>query len=437
MSGTTRKEEYFMRKNSVLKLFIVILVIAVCAFLAYNEVKNENVRTGIDIRGGVSAILEPDIQGGSLTSEEISKGLDSAKIILDKRLEGRQIFDKIVTIDEIGKRIVVEIPWASGETTFNPQETINELGKTALLTFQEVDPDKYDENGIPLPTGKIVIQGTQVKDANPGRNPETGEWVVMLELDPSGAKDFAEATGRLVGQPIAIYMDNEFISAPRVSERIDGGSAIITGQTDAIEAGQLASTIRSGALPFRLVATKVDAISPQLGQGAMDVAVTAGIIGFILVCLFMLSMYRLPGLIADIALFALAVLTILAIAWTGMSITLPGIGGIILAIGMGVDANCIIFERIKEEMRAGKTIRASVDQGFNRAFSSIVDSNITTLITAVVLYALGSGPVKGFAFTLGIGVTISFVTAVTATKIMLQSVVSVDFAKNKWLYGVK
>lgn len=425
-----------MRKNSVFMLFVVILVIAVFAFLAANELKKDNVRTGIDIRGGVSAILEPDIKE-TLTSEEISKGLASAKTILDKRLEARQIYDKSVTVDEVGRRITVEIPWAPGETNFNPQETINELGKTALLTFQEVDINNMDENGDILPTGKIVLQGTQVKDANPGRDPQTNEWVVLLELDPSGTEAFAEATGRLVNQYIAIYMDEEFISVARVKQRIDGGSAVITGQADAVEAGQLASTIRSGSLPFRLVATKVDSISPQLGQGAMDVAVTAGIIGFILVCLFMLVVYRLPGLLADIGLFALAVMTILSVAWTGISITLPGIGGIILAIGMGVDANCVIFERIKEELREGKTLRASVDQGFHRAFSAVVDSNVTTLITAVVLYAMGSGPIKGFAMTLFIGVLLSFITAVTATRIMLQSVTGTKFAKNKWLYGVK
>lgn len=426
-----------MRRNSILKLFIVILVVAVCAFLALNEVRKDSIRTGIDIRGGVSAILEPGVEEGSLTDEEIDKGLDSAKTILDKRLDSRQIFDRNVNVDKINNRIIVEIPWAAGETNFNPQQTINELGKTALLTFQEVDMDKIDDNGNFLPTGRIVIQGTQVKDAFPAPNQENGGWVVALELDPSGVNDFAEATGRLVGQPIAIFMDDQFISAPRVNQRIDGGSAIITGQADAVEAGQLAATIRSGSLPFRLVATKVDSVSPQLGEGAMNVAINAGILGFILVCLYMLLVYRLPGLIANIGLLALAVITLLAIAWTGISITLPGIGGIILAIGMGVDANCVIFERIKEELRAGKTLRAAVDQGFNRAFAAVLDSNVTTLITAIVLYTMGSGPIKGFAMTLGIGVAISFVTAVTSTRIMLLSVTGIEFAKNKWLYGVK
>jgi len=426
-----------MRKNSILKLFVVIIVIIACTFLTFREVKNNKIRTGIDIRGGVSAVLEPDIEKGSLSSEELGKGLSSAKTILEKRLDGRGIFDRSINIDSINGRITVEIPWAAGETDFNPQKTINELGRTALLTFQEVDEDKIDENGYFLPTGRIVLQGTQVKDANPARHPDTGEWIVVLDLDPSGTESFAEATGRLKGKRIAIFMDDQYISAPLVKDRIEGGSAIITGQADAVEAGNLAATIRSGSLPFRLVAVKVDSISPQLGTGAMNVAITAGITGFILVCLFMLIYYRLPGLIANIALFGLIMIQLLVISWTGISITLPGIGGIILAIGMGVDANVIIFERMKEELRDGKTLRASVDQGFNRAFAAVLDSNITTLITAAVLYFLGSGPIKGFATTLGLGVILSFLTAVTASKIMLQAVTGVEFAKNKWLYGVK
>ncbi|NLM09782.1 MAG: protein translocase subunit SecD [Clostridiaceae bacterium] len=426
-----------MRNYSVLKLVIVILVIAVCAFLAYNEVKNDSIRTGIDIRGGVYAILEPDIDKSSLSAEEIDKGLESAKTILGKRLDAKNLFDRSINIDSVNDRIIIEIPWAAGETNFNPQEQLDELGKTALLTFQEVDENKVDEFGRYLPTGKIVLQGTQVKDAMPAPYQEQGGWVVVLELDQSGVASFAEATGRLIGKPIAIFMDDQFISAPIVNTKIEGGSAIITGQANAEEAAELAATIRSGALPFRLVATKVDSISPQLGEGAMNVAVKAGIVGFFLVCLFMLLVYRLPGLIANIGLFALVVLTLLSVAWTQISITLPGIGGIILAVGMGVDANCVIYERIKEELRAGKTLRAAVDQGFHRAFTAVVDSNVTTLITAVVLYALGSGPIKGFAMTLGIGVAISFVTAVTATRLMLQGVTGLSIFKNKWLYGVK
>jgi len=426
-----------MRRFSIVKIVVVILVIAVCAYLAYNEIKNNNIRTGIDIRGGVYAVLEPDIDKSSLSAEEIDRGLESAQTILGKRLDAKNLFDRSINIDSVNDRIIIEIPWAAGETDFNAQEQLDELGRTALLTFQEVDHDKVDEFGRYLPTGKIVIQGTQVKDAYAAVRTQEGDWIVVLELDKSGVESFAEATGRLVGEPIAIFMDDQLISAPRVSQKISDGSAIITGMADATEANELAATIRSGALPFRMVATKVDSISPQLGEGAMNVAVKAGIVGFILMCLFMLLVYRLPGLIADIALFGLAVLTLLLVAWTGISITLPGIGGIILAIGMGVDANCIIYERIKEELREGKTLGAAVDQGFHCAFTAVVDSNVTTLITAVVLYLVGSGPIKGFAMTLGIGVILSFITTITATKLMLQGVLDISIFRNKWLYGVK
>ena len=204
-----------MRKNSILKLFVVIIIILACAFLAFNEVKNDKIRTGIDIRGGVSAVFEPDIEKGSLTNEEIGKGLASAKTILDKRLDGRGIFDRNISIDTINGRITVEIPWAAGETDFNPQKTINELGRTALLTFQEVDADKVDENGYFLPTGRIVLQGTQVKDANPARHPDTGEWIVVLDLEPS-EPSLCRSDRAFERKRIAIFMDDQYISAPLV-----------------------------------------------------------------------------------------------------------------------------------------------------------------------------------------------------------------------------
>ncbi|WP_252891429.1 preprotein translocase subunit SecD [Thermoclostridium stercorarium] len=210
-----------MQKYGILKLVSVILVITVCAFLAYNEVKKNNIRTGIDIRGGIYAVLEPDIDKSSLTDDEIDKGLESAKTILGKRLDAKNIFDRSINIDSVNDRIIIEIPWAAGETNFNPQDQLNELGKTALLTFQEVDEDKVDENGIYLPTGKIIIQGNQVKDANAAPYQEQGSWVVALELDESGSEAFAEATGRLVGKPIAIFMDDQLISAPIVNQKIE------------------------------------------------------------------------------------------------------------------------------------------------------------------------------------------------------------------------
>ena len=257
-----------------------------------------------------------------------------------------------------------------------------------------------------------------------------------LELHKEGAEKFAEATKRLYLKPIAIFMDDVLIVAPTVNSVITDGNAQITGQRTAKEAGQLADTIRAGALPFRMVAKELNSVSPILGEGALKVTIRAGIVAFILVALFMIIYYRLAGLIADIALVGLVVITLLMISAIGITLTLPGIAGIILSIGMGVDANVIIFERIKEELKNGKTIGAAVDDGFRRAFTAILDSNVTTILTAAVLYWLGSGPIKGFAITLGMGVALSFLTGVTATRIMLKSIVGSKFAKNPKLYGV-
>lgn len=434
-----------MKGKNGLRFFLVILVIGILTYLAaygspalgISSIKD--IRLGIDIRGGVGATLYPDLPEGT---KPTSKQLETARTIIEKRLDSKGIFDKYLTTEEENGRIILEIPYKQGESDLNPQKAIDEIGKTARLTFQEIDEEKFDgyrEDGTKnyLPTDKIVIEGKHVKDAGVGTDPQTGEVLVTLELNDEGAKRFAEATERLVGKKIGIFMDDDLITAPVVNEKIPGGKAVINGQRDAKEAGELAATIRAGALPFKLVAKEINSITPLLGVGALRVTINAGIVAFILVFLFMLIRYRLPGMIANIALFGLVVLELLVISWFGITLTLPGIAGIILSIGMGVDANVIIFERIKEELRSGKTLRASIDVGFKRAFSAVLDANVTTLISAGVLYKLGSGPIKGFAATLFVGVVLSFLTAVVATRVMLKAVSNVDIAKYKWLYGHK
>lgn len=433
-----------MRGNSGVGFFSVIAVIVVLTLLLAFGIPSigipdiSNMRTGIDIRGGISTTLYPDLPEGQKPSES---ELESAKVIIQKRLDGQGIFDRSITSEPENGRIIIDIPYKPGEKDFNPQRAVEEIGKTALLTFQEVDEEKFDgylENGAKkyLPTGKIIITGKNVADAYPVMDPQTREINVVLKLDGEGKDKFAEATERLIKKPIAIFMDDQLIVAPTVQEKITQGEARITGQADAEEAGELAATIKAGALPFRLVPKEINSITPTLGEGALRVMINAGIVSFILVCLFMIIYYRLPGILADIALFGLVVIQLAVLLWLRISLTLPGIAGIILSIGMGVDANVIIFERIKEELRSGKTLRASIDLGFKRAFSAILDSNVTTLISAIVLYALGTGPIKGFAVTLFTGVFLSFFTAVTASRIMLKSVADIDIAKNRWLYGV-
>lgn len=429
-----------MNGNNWVKFAAVIIIFGILTYLisfgapALSIPSIGEMRLGIDIKGGIYTVLYPDIEDGSKPTEA---QLQAARAVIEKRLDNQGIFDRNVAIESEQGRIVVEIPYKPGEKDLNPQKAVDELGATALLTFQEVDEDKIDEKtGYPLPTGRIVIEGKHVVDANVQSNTRTGEIVVALKLNDEGAEKFSEATGRLVGKRIAIFMDDNCIVAPVVNEMIPSGEAIINGQRDAKEAGELADTIRAGALPFKLVPRHLSSITPLLGEGALNVTINAGILAFILVCLFMIVYYRLPGVVASIALFGLIVMQLLAITVLKVSLTLPGIAGIILSIGMGVDANVVIFERIKEELRSGKTLGLSVDLGFKRAFAAILDSNVTTLITAIILYWLGTGPIRGFAVTLTIGVALSFITAVTATKVMIRALAGVKAFKNHKLYGV-
>ncbi len=427
-------------KKSVLFL-IVILAIGILGYIAFDSTAfggiipgADDIRTGIDIRGGVHALLYAVKTDGTNPSEE---ELESARAIIGLRLDSKGILDRVLTVDKINGRLVVDIPWQPGEKDFNPSKAIAEIGRVGLLTFQEVDEELKDDAGNYKPTGKIVLKGDQVEDAGVSTNPNTGQIVVTLDLNDSGTKDFSDATARLVGKKIAIFMDEDLIIAPTVDEQISGGSAIITGQRTAKEAGELAAIIDAGALPFKLEIREVNSITPTLGEGALNVAINAGIISFILVFLFMLFIYRLPGLLASIALFGLAVIQLLLISWLNITLTLPGIAGIVLSLGMGVDANIVIFERIKEELRYGKTLGASADLGFKRAFVAIFDSNVTTVIAGAVLILFGTGAIKGFGITLCLGVLLSFFTAITASRIMLRTVTSIDTFRNPWFYGIK
>ncbi|NMA33899.1 MAG: SecD/SecF family protein translocase subunit, partial [Clostridiaceae bacterium] len=367
-----------MKGNNALKLFLVFALIAVMTYICFagslfGLVKIPGVNDivpGIDINGGIDAMLYAVTEDGKKPTQD---DLDTVKIIIEKRLDKEGILDRNVTTDVNVGRVIVQIPWAPGETDFNPDKTLEKVGRTALLTFQEVDEDKVDEDGNPLPTGRKVLEGTDVINAYPAQHPTTKGMIVVLELNENGKKSFSDATARLIGKRIAIFMDDQFIEAPVVQDHITDGNAIITINRDNFEeavseAKDLADTIRSGALPFRLDAKHVNSIDPLLGRGALEVTKNAFIVAFLLICMFMIIYYRLPGLIASIALFMLAIMTLNFVSWLGITLTLPGLAGIVLSVGMGVDANVIIFERIREELRSGKTIKAAIDLGFKRAF---------------------------------------------------------------------
>lgn len=441
-----------MRGSNAVKFFSILIITGILTWIgAFGSILGFDIpgiraiRTGIDIQGGVDAKLYAITEDKSLPSKE---DLETAKIIIGKRLDSKNIFDRVITTDNAKGYVLVQIPHKKGEA-FDPQKSIEEIGKTALLTFQEVDETKKDAKGNYLPAqteeekkARIILHGTDVVGATAEIAQDTGGYEVGLKLSEEGSKKFSEATGRLVGKPIAIFMDEEFLSAPVVNMKIDGGSARITlggtpSQEQKNEAVELAGLIKSGSLPFKLEAKQVQNISPTLGSNALTVSVNALVFALILICIYITCYYRLPGLIASIALFLHTILELLALSWTGITVTLPGIAGIILTIGMGVDANVIIFERIKEEIRSGKTLRSAIDVGFKRAFTAVLDGNVTTLIAGAVLWKFGTGPIQSFAYTLIIGVILSFITAVTATRLMLKAVSDLDIARRPWLYGVK
>lgn len=294
----------------------------------------------------------------------------------------------------------------------------------ARLTFR--DPD-----------GNIVLEGSDVVRSYAAVNPETGEPVVELELSDQGAEKFSEATAKLVGQVISIYMDDILLSAPQVKQQITGNRAYIEGSFTVEEAVALAEKINAGALPFALEVISSSSISPTMGQGALDVMMKAGVVAFLAICLFMLLYYRLPGFVACFSLLGQVVGILLAISIPQQTLTLQGIAGIILSIGMGVDANVIISERIKEELNAGCSLHMALSNGFKRAFSSVVDGNVTVAIAAIVLMIFGSGSMLSFGYSLLVGVILNGLTGVTASRLMIGSLSQYKKLQNPWLYGKK
>ncbi len=419
-----------MKKRINRGTFWIVLVLIACItyvsifglnFWKINIPSADQMRFGIDIRGGVEATYFP--KDYDPTVEE----LNAAKASIEKRCDEHNIADREVTIDEERKSILLRFPWKSDETDFNPEEAINELGATYRLTFRD-------------PNGNILLEGKNVKNAVPstatgGTGLTAAGYVVNLEFDSEGAELFSNATASLVGQNMAIYMDETMISNPKVNERISGGSAQITGIPTMEDAVLLANRINAGALPFALESSNYNAISPSMGSGALDVMVDAGILAFILICLFMLFYYRLPGLVAIFALTLQVAGQLLALSIPQYTLTLPGIAAVILSIGMGVDANIITAERIKEEIADGKPVRSAIDAGYHKAFSAVFDGNITVIIVAVILMIFGSGTMISFGYSLLTGAILNFICGVTASKLMTKSLGQYGVFRKTWMYG--
>ncbi len=446
--------------------FIVLVIILTFTYASFFGISNyfgdtrtiytkgaTDIRWGIDIQGGVEAIFTPDITTESITRED----MDAAKEIIDTRLLDQNITDSEVYTDYDNKYIIVRFPWQSGESSFDPAKAVSELGETALLEFYE--GSTKGENAKPILSGK-----TDIDSASAGVNPETGEYIVNLKLTAAGTSKFATSTAANVGKYISIWMDDNMISCPKVNEAITTGEAYITGMASAEEATDLANKINAGALPFALNVddSKLQIISPTLGSEALTVMLIAGIVAFALVCVIMILRYRLPGVVASIALLGQVAGMIACVSGffstiPSFTLTIPGIAGIILSIGMGVDANVITAERIREEFRKGKTIDGAIDAGFESGWSAILDGNVTVVIVSLILMgAFGTpdslmykilspvmslfsssvtGSIYSFGFTLLTGVIFNFIMGVTATKLMLKSVSGFKGLRKPWLYG--
>lgn len=387
----------------------------------------DRMKLGLDIKGGVYVVMEAktDLEG-----EELKDAMDQTQAVIEERVNQMGLAEPVVTI-EGEKRIRVELPGAE-----DAQEAIEQIGTTAQLQFALAD-------------GTIVLDGSNVKNAEAAMDNESAGYAVDLQFDGDGADLFHEATSTAYSgavtsaiegvdnKAVMIILDGQIISAPVVNEPISGGRCSITGGFTQEEATNLAALIEGGALPLELEEVNSSVQSAKIGYNALEMSVYAGIIGLVLVILLMAIAYRGLGIIASVALLFYVLIVINIMGFAGSVLTLPGIAGFILSVGMAVDANVVIFSRIREEITTGKTVRVATQQGFKRALSTVVDSQVTTLIAAVILYEIGTSAVKGFAWTFMIGIVVSIFTAVAVTQLYVNLFANSRKYAKKSFFGIK
>ena len=413
-----------MKKAIAIILILLIFMGWVIALTDLGPSLKDKLKLGLDFKGGVYVVMEAQTDATGL---ELAKLMEQTQTIIEDRVNQMGLSEPVVTIEGENK-IRVELPGAE-----DSDEAIKTIGKTAQLQFV-------------LGDGSIVVDGSQIKDAGVGRD-EKGFNAVSLEFTSDGAKAFEEGTRKAfsgqvknaetgaVDKIIYIVLDDKIISYPKVGTVITGGKAQITGSFSDKEVTELAMLIRGGALPVGLKEIQTSLVGPSLGLDSLNMSLMAGIIGIGLILIIMLILYKLMGIIANIALLLYILIVFWILAAFSAVLNLPGIAGIILSVGMAVDSNVIIFSRIREEYLAGKSLRVSVDSGFSRALSTIIDSQLTTMLAGVILYQFGSGPVKGFALTLMIGIVVSVVTAVLVTQFLMKTTVGIKALSNPKLFG--
>lgn len=427
-----------MKKDNILKIIISTLAIGIFVYFSIFGLKigdktiiksAKEIKTGLDISGGVTIVYQASAEEGTTISEE---DLKKSEAVIRKRLEAKNIFDYIVRSDVANSQIHVEIPADINDTSKDPLKAVEGLDKTAKIEFR--DPD-----------GNVLLAGDDIKSAKYSEDPTDNTGLpsphVVLTFSEEGTKKFAEATEKLVGKVMAIYLDEEEITAPTVSSKIDSNTAVITmGQgtyaEKKAEAEQYAMLIDSGTLPFNLNVVNKDFVGPYIGQKALEVSIVAGIVALVVICLIMIACYRLPGFISSVALLVYVSIILFIMSLTGISLTLPGIAGLILSIGMAVDANVIIFERFQDEIKNRLTPVKAFEKSFKTAMTAIIDGNVTTFAVAILLYIFGIGPIKGFGIVLAIGVLASLFTAIIVTKFLLKQVIHLA-SKHPFLFGIK
>ncbi len=402
-----------MRWNELGKFLIISLAI-IGGFIMYISPLANSIKQGLDLQGGTHVVLQAVETPDAKVDDD---ALNRTVKIIERRVNELGLTEPV--IQRQGKdRIIVELPGIK-----DPDQAIKMLGRTAMLEFKDIN-------------GTTVLTGKDLRDARAqmiGGN----QSVVGLEFTDEGGAKFADLTARNIGRPISILLDGEVLTSPVVQEAITGGKAQISGSRTMEEAEHLAILLRSGSLPVKIEIMENRTVGPTLGQDSKEKSVVAFSIAIAGIFIFMLLFYRIPGIVADIALLLYVMLLLLIMRYLDATLTLPGIAGIILSIAMAIDANVLIFEHFKEEVAGGKTLRSAMDKGFSRAFVTIFDSNITTLIAAVILFYLGTGPIRGFAVTLGLGVILSMFTAITVTKFLMNFLLASNLTKNGFLYGVK
>jgi len=372
--------------------------------LKINFLPKKEFKLGLDLQGGIQLVYQADLS--QIPEKEKKEAMETLKSVIEKRVNFFGVREPVVQIQ--GGKIVIELSGFS-----DPQKAIEEIGKTPFLEFRE----KKDEDFIPTP-----LTGRYLKRAQVGFD-DVGNPLVLLEFNDEGTKIFSEITERNIGKPLAIFLDGKPISTPTVREKIPSGKAEITGKFSLGEAKELVRNLNAGALPVPIELVSYQIVGPTLGKASLEKILKAGLVGFLLITVFMILIYKISGLIAILCLIFFAISNLLLYKLIPVTLTLSGIAGFLLSLGMAVDANILIFSRTREELKIGKSLFQAFDEGFKRAWPAIRDGNLTTLVVNLILLFFGTSFVRGFATTLSLGILISMFTAIVMTKEFLKMII--------------